>query len=230
MQKFNQLGLELLSTKDELLNPNHSEIIRKALLFQAESMTENKLIDPDTHLALTNNDLPSNDFELFLNEKKLFMKTADELRHEYDVIREAIAEQLPDTVVFDSLSKVENESILFIQTFELDVDWVKSYFSVKDAEIPQLMKEKGFIARFAVLRIPKLVDEFLATRLTPNPIVSVYRSEHLFRNAETSSYCMDLMYSLPIEQAEEATKHKEITQYLAETARASAEFFTQKVS
>ncbi|WP_442638156.1 hypothetical protein [Rossellomorea marisflavi] len=230
MQKFNQLGLELLSTKDELLNDKHSDVVRKALLFQAESMTENKLIDPDTHLALTDKDLSPDDFSLFLAEKKSYMKTIEELRNEYDVIREAIAEKFSTDVVFDSMSKVEEESLVYIQTFELDLEWVKSYFLVKESDIANLIKEKGFVAKFAVLRIPKIIDEFLDTQSLEHEVVSVERAEHVYLNAETSSYCMDLVYSIPIDEVEDDTTHSSIAEYISDSATASQAFFKEKIS
>lgn len=230
MQKFNQLGLELLSTKEELLNKNHSDVVRKALLFQAESMTQNQLIDPDTHLALTNIDLNQDEFSLFLAEKKLYMKTIEELRNEYDVIREAIAEKFKTGVPFDSLSKVENESLVYIQTFELDLDWVKSYFLVKENDIPQLIKEKGFVAKFAVLRIPKIIDEFLAKHALAHDVVETVRAEHVYLNADTSSYCMDLIYTVSIDKVEDFSTHESIATYISESANASNDFFVQKIS
>lgn len=230
MQKFNQLGLELLSTKEELLNVNHSEVVRKALLFQAESMTENKLIDPDTHLALTNKDLPSDEFTLFLAEKKLYMKTMEELRNEYDVIREALLEKITTEVRFDSLSKVEKETLVFIQTFELDLEWVKSYFLVKENDIPQLIKEKGFVAKFAVLRMPKIIDEYLTGMAQPHETVDVFREEHVYLNADTSSYCMDLIYTVAIDNVEDPATHEGIANYLSESATVSSKFFKEKIS
>lgn len=230
MQKFNQLGLELLSTKDELLNKHHSEVVRKALLFQAESMTQSQLIDPDTHLALTNGDLSPEEFTLFLAEKKFFMKTIEELRNEYDVIRESISDLFKTDVKFDSLSKVENESLVYIQTFELDLDWVKSYFLVKETDIPQLIKEKGFVAKFAVLRIPKIVDEYLAKHSPGHDMVSIVRAEHVYLNAETSSYCMDLIYTVSIDDVEDSSTHAGVAQYISASAEASQAFFKQKIS
>ena len=230
MQKFNQLGLELLSTKDELLNESHSEVVRKALLFQAGAMTENKLIDPDTHLALPNKDLNPDEFKLFLEEKKSYMKTLEELRNEYDVIREALLEKFSTDVPFDSMSKVEEEKLVFIQTFELDLDWVKSYFVVKENDIPQLMKEKGFVAKFAVLRMPKIIDEYLNTHALPHEVVDVFREEHVYLNADTSSYCMDLIYTLPIDYVEVPEAHQEIADTISESATLSSKFFKEKIS
>lgn len=230
MQKFNQLGLELLSTKDELLNKQHSEVVRKALLFQAESMTQSQLIDPDTHLALTNSDLSPDEFSLFLGEKKLYMKTIEELRNEYDIIRESIADKLKTDVKFESLSKVESESLVYIQTFELDLDWVKSYFLVKENDIPQLIKEKGFVAKFAVLRIPKIIDEYLMKHSPEHEMVDIVRAEHVYLNADTSSYCMDLIYTLSIDDVEEASTHEGIAEYISESANVSNDFFKEKIS
>lgn len=230
MQKFNQLGLELVSMKGELLNEQHSEIVRKALLFQADNMTENKLIDVDTHLALTNSKLTGDDFRLFIMEKPTYMKTLEELRGEYDIIREAILEKLTTEVPLESASHVENETLTFVQTYELDLEWVKSYFQVKETDIPQLVKEKGFIAKFAVLRFPKVVDEFLETKMTESEYLDVKRAKHVYLNADTSSYCMDLVYTVSIDDAEQEDTHEAIAAFLSETATASAEFVTEKLS
>jgi len=230
MQKFNQLGLELVSMKDELLNESHSEIVRKALLFQAENMTETKHIDVDTHLALTNHTLTKEDFRLFLMEKPNYLKTLEELRGEYDLLREQILEKVKTDVVLESASHVELESISFVQTYELDLDWVKSYFHVKESDIPLLVKEKGFIAKFAVLRLPKVLDEFLESKMGDSQLVSVNRAEHVYLNAETSSYCMDLDYTIKIDTAEEETLHDEIAEFISKTATDSAEFVTDKLS
>lgn len=230
MQKFNQLGLELVSIKSELLNLNHSDVVRKALLFQAENMTENKQIDVDTHLALTNGQLIAEDFRLFIMEKPSYMKTFEELRGEYDIIRESLLEQFQTDVVLDSTSDVETESISFVQTYELDLEWVKSYFDVKEADIPKLVNEKGFIAKFAVLRFPKVVDEFLDKKMEDSPIVDVTRAEHVYLNAETSSYCMDLVYKVSIDDAEKDSLHETIADFISKTATSSHAFVKEKIS
>lgn len=230
MQKFNQLGLELVSMKGELLNEKHSDIVRKALLFQADNMTENKLIDVDTHLALTNTQLSDEDFKLFIMEKPSFMKTLEELRGEYDILRESIIERMKTEVPIESASNVETETLTFIQTYELDLEWVKSYFQVKETDIPQLVKEKGFIAKFAVLRFPKVVDEFLETKMGESEYVDVERAKHVYLNADTSSYCMDLVYTVSIEDAEQEETHEAISTFISDTATDSAEFVTNKLS
>lgn len=220
MQKLNQLGLELISMKQELLNVNHSEVVRKALLFHVENMTENKLIEVDTQVELTNKDMLLDDFKTYLMAKPSYMKTLEELRGEYDALRESILEKMKTDIDFASHSDVERENLTFIQTFELDVEWVKEYFGVADVEVPKLVKENGFIAKFAVLRLNKLTSEFLKSSVEKHDLVEVKRGEHLYNNIETSSYCLDLIYTVKVEHAENELNHELIASYMSDTSNA----------
>lgn len=230
MQKLNQLGLELISMKQELMNDKHSDIVRKALLFQVENMTENKLIEVDTQVELTNEKMLLDEFRLYLMEKPSYMKTAEELRGEYDAIRESITEKMNTEVNLESFSNVQDETITFIQTFELDLEWVKRYFAVKESDIPRLVKENGFVAKFAVLRLLKLVDDFMASNMSENDYVDVKRDNNVYMNVETSSYCLDLIYTVSIDDAEVEDTHEGIAKFISTTATDSDKYVTDKLS
>lgn len=230
MQRLNKVGQELIDAKRELLNPNHPEIIRNALLFQLDAYLENKTIDTDVHLLLTDNDMLLEEFNQNLLEKKEYIKSSEELTEEYLQLVDGIRQLVAKEVSLEISANTENETISFIKTFKLDKEWVQDYFEISEEEIPKIMKERGFVAKFALMRLPKLVDDYIKPLKDLPAYFAVKRGEHVYYNVESNTYCLDVFYMLDINAVEkEEAETESFAQLIINHAKDSHEAVTSRL-
>lgn len=227
MNKYNKIGMEVLGYKEELLNPNYPTLVRKALLSAVDALQTNEIIDVDVHFSMKDNAISIATFEQLLLEKPKLIKTGEELFKEYESIREifdgklrkcSVFEQEKDLAIVTTESKVDIEQIHIISTFKIDADFAADYFGKRDAELDSLMKRKGFVERFTVLRYNKMMGDFLYKQEGYNEEtgkvdvidgVSICATPVFFA-PEQETYCSEFMIYVDINMIEDETTHDEI--------------------
>lgn len=228
MNKYNKIGMEVLGYKEELLNPSYPILVRKALLTAVDSLQTNEIIDVDVHFSMKDNEVTLATFEELLLAKPNLTKTAEELFKEYESIREIfdgklrkckVFEQEKDLAVVTTESKVELEEIHIISSFKVDVDFASDYFGKSEEnELEVLMKRKGFVERFAVLRYNKMMNDFLNkqtgydTEVGSAEVIEGVRisASPVFFAPEQETYCSEFMIYVDINKIEDETTHDEI--------------------
>lgn len=220
MNRYNEIGMEVLAYKAEM-DKKYPPLVRSALESAVDQMQENSLIDLDVHFALKNNEVSNEEFKLLLLEKKNLVKSAKELLSEYDALRIAFDDELRKREVFqkDNLSavltesKVEEEQIHVICNFEIGRNFASNYFGkTDDEELEKLMKRKGFIERFVLLRYNKLMNDFLSqfegydeTVGVVEVMPSVYLSAaHVYFGLKDAAYHSEFMIYIDIKALEDA--------------------------
>lgn len=228
MNKFNKIGMEVLEYKSELLKKDYPDLVRKALLGAVDQLQENKVIDVDVHYSLKDTDVKLEDFEKLLFEKPNLIKSAEELLKEYELTREVLDSKLRDLDLFKiekdlapvtTDSKVDKEQIHIITSFKVDSTFAADYFGKSDPdELDVLMKRKGLVERFVLLRYNKMMNDFLSSQKEYNPETGVVEleegvwilSDTVYFEPETNSYCSDFLIYLDIEKVEDEKNHERI--------------------
>jgi len=228
MNKFNKIGMEILEYKSELLKKDYPDLVRKALLGAVDQLQENKVIDVDVHYSLKDTDVKLDDFKKLLLEKPNLIKSAEELLKEYELTREVLDSKLRDLDLFKiekdlapvtTDSKVDKEQIHIITSFKVDSTFAADYFGKSDPdELDVLMKRKGLVERFVLLRYNKMMNDFLSSQKEYNPETGVVEledgvwilSDTVYFEPETNSYCSDFLIYLDIEKVEEEKNHERI--------------------
>ena len=228
MNKFNKVGLEVLEYKKELSKPNYPELVRKALLSAIDQLQSNEVIDVDVHYSLKDNDVTLDGFKELLLSKSNLVKTSEELFNEYELTREVLDAKLHGLELFKiekdlapvtTESKVEEEQIHIISSFKIDSAFAADYFGKSDpAELDILMKRKGFIERFVVLRYNKMMNDFLsdhdaydAETGTVEMAEGIYiAASPVFYAPESNSYCAEFMVYVDVQMVEEDSQHDAI--------------------
>ena len=228
MNKFNKIGMEVLEYKTELLKKDYPDLVRKALLGAVDQLQENKVIDVDVHYSLKDTDVKLDDFKKLLLEKPNLIKSAEELLKEYELTREVLDSKLRDLDLFKiekdlapvtTDSKVDKEQIHIITSFKVDSTFAADYFGKSDPdELDVLMKRKGLVERFVLLRYNKMMNDFLSSQKEYNPETGVVEledgvwilSDTVYFEPETNSYCSDFLIYLDIEKVEEEKNHERI--------------------
>lgn len=202
MKKLNMIGEELIEYKIEL-GKNYSHLVMHSLKLGIEQMLKNNTISQEVYLSLLDNEMKIETFKSFLLAKPEFQKSEKELIEDYDIVANDILYKLKSYDIYDVL-KVSNpakEAIHFTQTFFLDKEFARNYFDIEETDLDRVFQRKGFFEKFAVLRLSKilndwlLVEEFKENILTAT-ITKVYYSK------EQESYNIDVEYIVPYELCE----------------------------
>jgi hypothetical protein len=217
MQKLNGLGVEILSLKQEILKPDYPEIVKKALRESAENMVKNKAIDVDLHLALTDEKMKQSDFQSLLLDNPTCLKNKEEMLVDFEKVREQLQEQFnsDDTLMdIESNSLVDTDQIAFSKTFKLDQSWVSKYFGQPADEVGKLMVRNGFVEKFAVLRLSKVLENFLKSdQFTEHKTVEC-KATRVFYDLEQNYYGIRLMFYMDIEDGEDEEKSTQALDYI----------------
>lgn len=234
MNKYSKIGMEVLEYKEELLNPEYPTLVRKALVSAVDALQTAGIVDVDVHFSLKDEDTKLPEFETLLLGKPNLVKTNEELYKEYESIREIFDAKLRKCKIFEedkdlaavtTESKVDLEEIHIISSFKVDKDFASDYFGKHEAEdLEMLMKRKGFVERFAVLRYNKMMNDFLNKQKDYDPNVGSAEviegvrisASQLFFAPEQETYCSEFMIYVDINKIEDEMTHDDIMK-VAET-------------
>lgn len=228
MNKFNKIGMEVLEYKRELSKKDYPELVRKALISAIDQLQGNEVIDVDVHYSLKDTDVAIEAFKELLLSKKNMVKSKEELKKEYELTREVLDNKLrnmdllkmeKDLAPVITESKVDIEQIHIISSFRIDSAFAADYFGKSEPdELDILMKRKGFVERFVVLRYNKMMNDFLSQHDSfDKETGSAEVEEGIFISAspvyfepESNSYCSEFMIYVDVETVEDETEHERI--------------------
>ena len=217
MNKFNALGMEVLDYKTEYLK-DYPQLVHDSIALAIDSKSN---VEEEIKTKLKDTSFSYDDFKKYLLTQTSCLKTYEQLLVEYESIRQTLDNLLlKDEISKDlkSFSKVEDEQIQIVQEFVITEDFIKNYFTIeneKDFEI--LMSRKGFIEKFAILRLTKIFDDFLKT-LKDTTSFSLKHSL-VFFNSESNVYGIHLEYNISIEELEKENQIETITNKIIEISK-----------
>jgi len=207
MNRINKQGIELLQYKQEL-EQQYPDLVKKSMYIALEQMVESDVIDLDTYTTIKNEDLDHHDVEEYLMHKKAFTKTHEEVLAEFEVVRHAINDGLETQNIthLQTESHVDKDVISVTRKFTLGRTFTTEYFGVKEEDLLNLMKRKGFIEKFAVLRLTKILQKARETLTYPKEWFAIDESLVYF-DKEEDGYSIDFVLEIPIEHIEATTNH-----------------------
>lgn len=226
MNKYNQLGIELINYKQELTK-NYPDIVKRSLHLSIDQLMQNNIIDIDTHYALKDGSTSIDNFKGYIIEKPAYIKTSEELLIEYEALREKLNIKLNEnelSEIVHTQSYVEKEKIAINKTFIIDENYVVKYFGVPREDLEKLMKRKGFIEKYAVLRLPKILGDFLKTIDYPPELFKCTASLVYF-DVDKNGYCIDLIFDTPVEVVEDDTNIEEIVLNIKDIVKNAIHFY-----
>ena len=167
IKKLNIHGLQLLEYKKELLK-NYTQLVKESLLLSLQKMAEKELITQPTYEIITNDNISLVDTKDYLLGLEDYIKSKEEALREYNLYKAKLYKTLIERQIIlnKSLYKLEvdedNDTIDLIKTFSIDTHFTKLYFNINsEKELNQAMKPKGFIEKFAALRLNSLATGFV---------------------------------------------------------------------
>lgn len=232
MEKLNKFGSEMLEYKKEL-QKDYPELIIKSLNQTIDHLAENGVIDVDTHFAIKENSIDEQGLRELLLQKQNFLKTKEELFVEYEGIRLKLNEYLEITdennSEIKSISSVDEEQLCITKEFILTEQFLKDYFDIEsENDFNVLMSRKGFIEKFAILRLNKVLKDFIKQQETSDSFT--YMNSNVFFEAERNVYGIYLLFKIPIDNTVANDKLEEIAKHIKYIIEESEVFFKKKMS
>ena len=234
MNKLNKVGNQMLEYKNEL-NKDYPELVINSLLSMVDKLAEDGVIDVDTHYAVKEKSVSKESLRKLLLDKTAFLKTHEELFAEYEEIRSKINDILGIdnedlNEVIKTVSSVNNEKIAITKEFIITEDFIRNYFYIesdKDYEI--LMKRKGFVEKFAILRLDKILRDFKTQKEIQSDYYEVINS-NVFFEAERNIYGIHLLFNIPIDNLEEENGLIDIVSEIKNIIEEANEYFDSRMA
>lgn len=220
--------MQVIEYKKELLKKDYPDIVRGALLSAVDQLQVNEVIDVDVHYAIKSEEVNLTGFEELVLTKTNMIKTPEELFKEYELTREILDEKLHALELFKiekdlspvtTESKVNEEQIHIISSFRIDSSFAAEFFGKSEPEeLNILMKRKGFVERFVVLRYNKMMNDFLAghenydagtgsVEISKGIVIS---ASPVYYEPESNSYCSEFMIYIDVDLVVDEEEHEKI--------------------
>lgn len=198
MNRVNKLGMDLISYKQELLK-DYPEIVRKSLMNSIEQIAAAQMIDTDTFGLLKDEAYTHSEFERYIKGHDKFQKNEEEILEEFKKLEARLIEIMKEREMDESLTTViksEAESILIFKAFVINEEFANAYFGFeKESDLMDAMKQRGFIEKFALLRLNAIFKPFVLAKINENPQVSIDIS-FLYFDREKKGYRIDILFSI----------------------------------
>lgn len=236
MKKLKPIAYELMNLKTEMLNESYSKTIKQALELSIDQMLEKGFIDFDMQLNLKDKNYSLEKLNEYLEESNEFKKTKEELEIEYDNFVKIINEEMLGLGLMkdEFYCKVDatEEKIKICKIFCLKEEFLKNFFYFKDDSnndyLEKLMKRKGFIEKFAILRLPRIMFNFIDC-CDKNYKFTLEKTYPYF-DSNNNSYSIDLVFSINVDDIENDEERGVILNEIIPIMNKADEYFQEKMS
>jgi hypothetical protein len=228
MNRINQKGMELIQYKIEL-SKDYPEIVKNSLILALEQMLENEVIDLDTYMNIKDETFSLESFEKYLLTKPSFLKTEEEIFQEFEALRKILDDKLDELEVegLKTESIIDKDVILVTRKFCIDEDFTLRYFGVEEKDLLKLMKRRGFVEKFAVLRLTAIFKQFMEKVTYPKELFDIDVSLVYFDKDE-NGYSIDFTFEVNIEDIENQEKLDKICEAIKVIKQEVEEFYQKR--
>lgn len=232
MNKLNALGQNLLQRKEDLLMYRLQSRIFEALVFQIdEKLIKTGTIDNMTRELIVNPEIDAVTFRNYLLATIQFLKTDVELLEDFKHIRESLNDELTkqqlDYVTTDIDLKGDKISVL--RTYTIDAEYVVDHFNVDKNKVNDLMQINGFVSKYAVLRLPKILNDFI-NNYDDVPHFFTIEASKVFENTEPRGYNIDLIFNIKTDELENDSNIEYIVSYIKDIIQDCDAYFDERTA
>ena len=177
-----------------------SLIIDEALIIALGTLVDKKVLDLETFDLIKNDLVTIDEFERHLLTRREFVKSSRELLKEFEKVRGTINDYLKEIDWVNSIdteSSVDSNKITILRQFAIPKEFIMDFFGVDEKDMIQLMKKKGFVEKFAVLRMNKVFKEIYGEMHEEQYITQGYSL--VYFNANVTGFSIDYKYHLNVD-------------------------------
>ena len=210
MERLNKSGRALLEYRSEY-KKHYSDSIDESLKEAVQILFNEKKIDEKVFRNIFNESISDEDFQLILSKKKEYTKNTNELNYEFDQVRKKINEYMIEVGFTNSMNtknSLDINKIIIIHQFDLNKQYVMSSFGVNQTEMVPLMKRRGFVEKFAVLRLNQVLKEIYSEMKMPEHVDHGYSL--VYYNKKTQGFSIDYKFYINVDIAANEPLMKEL--------------------
>lgn len=201
MNKLNQLGMSAIEFRKEFWNKNYPELVHDSIGFAIDKNFEDC---PAVLEKIKDYACSDREFEKFLLTQDGCVKSYEELLAEFDALKDALN---LDGIDVETVSEVQSDYISVKKEFLLHENFLRNYFYIEsDAEFDKLMSRKGFVEKFAILRLKRIIADFVADIPAESAEKFAISNTPVFFNSEKSVYGIFLEMKVPVDLLETPEK------------------------
>lgn len=230
INRINEQGMTLIEYKTEYMS-HHSQLIDNALIIALESLINKKQLDEETFEYIKKDSITIEELRKHLLLKKEYTKSPKELFKEFETVRMTINKYLKEidfTNWIDTESNVESNRITILKQYNLTKEFIMEFFGVDEKDMIQLMKKRGFVEKFAVLRMNKVFKEIYNEMNEEQYITQGYSL--VYFNRAITGFSVDYKYHLNVDYvANEGNMHN-IVKKIKEIDKIVERKFNKKMS
>ena len=236
MKKLKPIGYELINLKKEISNTSYSDTIKRALEISVDQMLEKGFIDLNTQMYIKDTSLSVKDFVNYLHEVETFKKSKEELAIEYEEFISNLSNEICNLGLnkdeFYCSIDLDNNRLKICKVFSLKAEFLKEFFyfeeNSEDEYLDKLMKRKGFVEKFAILRLPRIFFNFIDS-CDKNHHFELQKTYPYF-DSKCNCYSIDLVFDIKIDKMErEDSKNKILNNILPIIDKAN-KYFDEKMN
>lgn len=236
MKRLKHIAYELIDLKKELNNDDYAPVIKRALELSVDQMLEKGFIDLDTQLYVKDKMCSMEDFITHLEQTDIYKKTTEELELEYkkfiELLNNEIIELGLDPEEFYCKADISEEKIKICKVFSLKEEFLKAFFyfnpDYDDVQLEKLMKRKGFIEKFAILRLPRIFFNFID--LCKKNDSFVLEKTYPYYSFRKNCYSIDLVFNIDISKIELDENRVEVLKEIIPIIHEANIYFEERMS
>lgn len=228
MERLNSSGKKILEYQQEFNNA-HSDIVKSALVTSLELLLQQNIITKDV-LDCIKAEESESALKLILLQNPQYKKKPKELFKEYEKIRISFENKLKEAglpEIFETESSIEFNRITVLRQYSVDKDFIMLYFGLKEVDLIQLMKKRGFAEKFSVLRINQVFDEVAKEMRPEENIVQGYSL--VYYNPDITGFSIDYKYHVNVDFLEDETNVPNIVKKIIEMDRSVERKYRRKI-
>lgn len=230
MNRINKRGQEILNYKKELSNDEYPELVRNALILSVEQLVANQVVDLDTFELIKDDSVSYEEVEEYLYTRKEYLKTEEEIFKEYEVIRKDFHKKLEEEGMLglETETMVDNDTILVIKKFTMNEEVALEYFKLKEEDLLKLMKRRGFVEKFSVLRLTAIFNRFIDT-VHFNSVYGKAEVSLVYFDKEENGYSIDVYCEIPVELIESGKHFEEMKQQMENVFDSAVAYYEERM-
>lgn len=229
MNRLNAIGNELIERKKDLITFKSQDRVYDALIFQInEALYEKNIIGETTRELLLNNELDLDSFRKYLLSQKEFLKSDNEIKEDFNKLRNVLVDEIERQNLKCAYTdyNIHNSTISIFRTYMFDEDYALKHFDIESDKIDKLMELKGFMSFYSVLRLPKILNDFIENVELETDLFTLSHSQ-VYENINPKGFNIDLILEIKVSSLEESNMLEIIVSHAREKIEECDLFFEQ---
>ena len=230
MDVLNKNGQILLDYRAEYKR-HYADSVDEALKNSVYLLYKEGKINEKLFRMLLNEDIDDLEVYSYILTQKQFTKSASELNYEFDKVRQKVNDYLISIGLTKNIStknSLNTNKIVIIKQFDVSKEVLLSFFGLSQTEIIPLMKRRGFMDKFCVLRLNQIFKEIYSELKVPEHIDHGYSL--VYYNKDIQGFSIDYKYSLNVNYISDEIKMKELLLKIKDLDRACEKKFQNKLN